>query len=786
MHVRRLIMLLLATALLTGCGARYLADGERLLYDNVLDVQMADSSSVSPEVKDALRHAENYYTERPNSKFLGIPHMRVGLWIYGAANPRHKDIFCNYLRRLGQAPRVHNPARMRQTAAQLQGLLEQKGCFGSTVTADTLKIDNHNISIAYHVAARTRYTIDEVVYRCDNPEVSRLIDDRLGESRLHAGDPYDQDNLGAERERLASDLREAGYFRASREMVSFVVDTSYSTSRLSIEVVVAARDQKVYHINNVYIYPNSTARLATDAARYDTLIHTYPLRSRTVDFQFVYDRPMSIHPQTISRAMLLFPGITYRPTYVSNTYNALLNLRNFKYINIEFTEPEASADSLPLVDAHVRLVRSNQQKLSFSVELTNASPLGGTDTAASFFGGGNVGIETALEYQHKNLFHGAELFRLKGSLLMELPKLALGGGDLAFYDRFSAFEATLESSLDMPTFLLPIHTGIVWQRVHPHTLISVGGSYQYHYYYERILGNASFGYQWSSSPTRQHQLLPVELTYVSMLHLDDAFANRLAGLSDLRLKYQYSSHFILDARYDFRHSTQRAGVRTNFRMVRLSVESAGNLLSAISRATGSETDSSGVRQLLGVPFAQYERLTGEYTRYLYHGQRSSLVLHALAGVGLPFGNSVAMPYEKSFFGGGPTSLRAWQLRRLGPGGFIGEGGMFERVGDMQLVFNIEERFPIISILEGAVFVDAGNVWLMGESDQFPGGEFRADSFFRQLAVGVGLGLRVNVSVATLRLDLAIPLVDPGFEATWRLPHWKPDQLVANLGIGYPF
>ncbi len=266
------------------------------------------------------------------------------------------------------------------------------------------------------------------------------------------------------------------------------------------------------------------------------------------------------------------------------------------------------------------------------------------------------------------------------------------------------------------------------------------------------------------------------------------FAARVEALNDLRLKYQYSDHFIMGARYSYTYSNQQFGTRHNFSIVRFSAESAGNLLSATSGLLGGTTDSNGVQHLLGSPFAQYVRFGGELTRYHYFGKRSTLVTRAMVGIGLPYGNSLAMPYEKSFFGGGPTTMRAWQLRHLGPGSYNSGSSMFERVGDLQLVVNLEGRFPIVSIFEGAVFADMGNVWLLNASDQYPGGELEWGKILEEIAIGVGVGLRVNVSIATLLVDFGIPLYDPGYDDNqrWRPSHWKFNQIVTNFGINYPF
>ncbi len=762
-----------------------MADGEHVLDRIELDVVMADSSEVTPEVRDALKKVENYYTQKPNSKFLfkGLP---IGKWIYcfsGTSN----NAWNNYMHRIGQAPVIYDESRSIRTANQIDRLLDSKGCFGSTVRFDTLAIKNYNIRIGFHVTATHRYIIDEVVYRTEDTKVRKLLHDWEAESTLKAGDPYDQEKIAAERSRIVNNLREAGYYYANNDLITFLVDTTYHNHRLSIDVMVDSRNLKVYHINNIYIYPNSTAGLRSRESAFDTLIYTYPTTSRFIDYAFVYDKPMSIKPKTISRSMTLFPGMTYRPSRVTNAYNSLLNLRNFKYINIEFSESPSSDDSLALLDAHVRLINSDQQRVSLSVELTNASPIGVQDSG-NFVSNGNLGIETSVEYQHKNTFGGAELLKVKGSLLLELPKLIFRQGSSNFHESFSTFETNLDVSLDMPVFLLPFAHKITWQRIRPHTLISLGGSYQYHNYFERMLANASFGYTWSRNRnTSQFQLLPIELTFVRLFNIDRAFAMRLDAIGDLRLVYQYSSHFIMDTRFDYAYSNQQFGTRNDFTYFHFSIESAGNLLSAIHRLSNGSTDDNNVRLMFDVPYSQYLRFNSELSHYLYHGKKNSFVSRVMVGIGLPYGNSVDMPYEKSFFGGGPTTMRAWQLRHLGPGSYTYEDYM-ERIGDLQLVVNLEERFPIVSIFEGALFADIGNVWRLNPSDYYPGGEIQLGSFLEEIAVGIGFGLRANISFATIRVDFAIPFYDPGYESgeRFRLPHWSFRQIVTNFGIGYPF
>ena len=796
------ITLLAALAILVAsCYTnRYIPDGSYRLDETEQTVEMADGSEATPEVNEALKNSGNYYVQRRNAKVFSLRWLPVGMWLYSIAKPTDSSFWGNYWRRLGEAPVIYDEEKSVRTAKQLQELLQSKGCFNSTVSFDTLNTDGKKITIGYHLTASPRFIIDEVNYHTESNAVRRLLDQWKEGSALKAGTYYDQEILASERTRLVSLLLEKGYYRASTEDITFVVDTTYLDQHLTIDVNVDSRNLSVYHINNIFIYPNSTAGLRSNESAFETSIAPfYDNRGRSIEFMLVKEKgkKMTIDSTTLFRAMMMFPGMTYRPSHITNTYNSLLNLRNFKYINIEFTESPFSSDSVPLVDAHVRLINTTQQKLSVSLELTNASPMGATDTAGNFFTAGNLGIETALEYQHKNIFGGAEILKAKGSLLLELPKFILGGNSGSFYDNFSTFEINLDASLDIPE-AFPFSDFFRLQNTRPHTLINVGGAYQYRYWFERILANTSYGYTWTTRPgssrditshrTASHQLLPIELTFVRILNLDADFALRLINVNDLRIYYQYSDHFIFDARYDFNYTNQRFGTRKNFSVFHLSLESAGNLLSLLSHMVDGNSDSNSIREFFGVPFSQYVRLGGEYTYYLYHGKRNTLVSRILLGIGIPYGNSMDMPYEKSFFGGGSTTIRAWPLRRLGPGSYDGSTLMIDRVGDLQFVFNLEERFPIAGIFEGALFTDLGNIWLYNSSDLYPGGELKWDKFLKEIAVGVGLGVRVNVSIATLRLDFAIPLYDPGFEESlrWRPPHWKFNQIVTSFGINYPF
>lgn len=782
--------------LTTGCASvdKFIQPDELVLNRNKFEVVNPDGSKPSKEIYEALDDMKKFVKQKPNTHVLGFG-PRLSMRIYCLSNPNKSNFLHNYLRRKGKAPVVFDDYAASQTCNQIESLLQSKGCFYSTVTYDTVRKGRHNIDVVYNITPSERYQIDDVSFHAYTPEVDKLLKQWKNESLIVPGDYYDQEKLTAERTRISERLRNEGYYYASPYLILFFIDTAFDDHKMSIKLdlhdpLVSDTSRRTmplqkYRIDEIFIYPNTSNSNNDADPAFDTAVTTMSFRNNTTEYKYLFNQPMTISPKVINRALFLFHRQTFRPQNISRTYNSLMGLRNFKYINIDFVESPNSCDTNRLLNAKVRLLNAKRQRLSASIEVNNSSPFG---EQGQGFMNGNFGLETKLAYNNKNLFGGAEQFKAEWSLLVELPKLIFNSDNSELGNNVSSFEHSLNLSLDLPTFLFPFTRDILWQRMRPHTLITLGSDYQLHSYFERLLFNTGFGYTWHRN-LHTHQMLPLELTFVRFFNIDSSFRSTLSSINDARIKYQYSDHFIMDARYDYVYNSQQYGTRNNFNFFHLSVESAGNLLGAIFSIAGTKTDENGIHTIFGVPFSQYLRVNSEFKHYFYIGSRSTIITRIIAGIGLPYGNSRAMPYEKSFFGGGPTTIRAWHLRRLGPGSFLSDSdNMLDRIGDIQLVANLEYRFPVVSIFEGALFADMGNVWLTNESQEFPDGQFRFDKFYKDIAVGIGVGIRANISIVTLRCDLAIPLYDPGQVSShrWRPPYWKLSQTTVNFGIDYPF
>jgi len=781
---------------------------------------MADSSSVTSEIRSALSNAPQYYLQKPNKEILFLPLKRM---LYCIPNPDDSSFWGRLWHKTGEQPVIYDRRAAAQTAAQLNTLLKTKGSFNSTVTVDTSHKGSSFVDVTYKVVASHRKTIDEVVFNSRQQDINALLQQWKNESLLKVGDYYDQELMIQEQQRIVNNLKGQGYYYANKEMVHFLVDTTYNSKSMGILLIVRIPQNAEgktgnnvlhkYHIGDIYIYPNVSTALATRENQFDTLIYPYKHLRGTSDLKFIHKDEITPSPKAISRQLFIFPGMPYRPQISSNTSNSLLGLHNFKYVDISFEESPQSTDSLKLLDARIRLLNSRRHRVSLSFELTNASDFGASSDEDNFFTSGNLGIGTSVGYENSNLFGGAEQFSLKGGLIFDFPKKVFSSQANSFYDVFSNFESDITASLDLPSFVAPFASNIVWQTFKPHTLFQISTNYLFRNIsvpYTDIEGNTiyediqlerlriggSFGYTWNQGNNIQHKFMPINLSYSKIISGDEYYYHLSELTHDIQFLYQTLDFVLLNTHYEYTYTNQDISKRKNFKYLHFSVETAGNLLNGVANLLGRDSQSDTTE---GTEFSQYFKLEGEFKQYFYLGEKNTLVLRALGGFVLPYGQSSFVPYEKMFTGGGPTTMRGWALRHLGPGqDDLTFSDYALGIAPIQLVFNIEERFPLFGIFEGAVFTDIGNVWnwadwgvntyadtYFDETYQYT---FNPMTILKGMAVDAGIGIRAKISVITLRLDLALPLYDPNYEEgkRWFTKHWDWDILALNFGINYPF
>ena len=321
----------------------------------------------------------------------------------------------------------------------------------------------------------------------------------------------------------------------------------------------------------------------------------------------------------------------------------------------------------------------------------------------------------------------------------------------------------------------------------PRTKVELSYNYQDRPYYRRDLSRATWTYSWRSMNGRyNYQLRPIDINWINVGYIDEGF---FSSLQNEYLRQSYLTQAIVGLSGSYTYNNQNKHIGGNATLLRINFESAGNLLNLLERGFSHKTEG-GYYNILGVRYSQYVRGDVSLSRKIVLGERSAIAGRIFAGVGVPYGNSTALPFDRLFYVGGSNSMRGWAPRTLGPGNTPYEETPYPvQMGDMRLEANLELRFPIWGMFHGATFLDLGNVWYLGiDKSKVPEeGIFKWDKFYKQLGLNSGLGLRVDIKFVILRLDWGIQLHNPNDPAGKRWIHdfkWKNTAL--NFGVGYPF
>ncbi len=425
------------------------------------------------------------------------------------------------------------------------------------------------------------------------------------------------------------------------------------------------------------------------------------------------------------------------------------------------------------MDAHIELSRLPVNSTSFEVEGTNSS--------------GNLGTAGNWVFKNRNLFNGAEIFDFNISLGLELQKSVLNDDDdneLNVWG-FNSFELASEIKLTVPAFLLPINQNRFSQNSRPMTRFSAGFSYQQRPDYERYISHFKLAWQWRESTYRNIEVyLPMNLVRINP---DSAFSERIQEFSRT-IRYSYEDHFIPGIGMLMQFNNQSNTNKKNYSFRTTRIELAGLSL-WVGNGFNNANDSLNGRiyKVLGINYAQYAKFDFDWRYYFRLNDQNIFAFRTFLGLGLPFGNSVILPFEKSYSAGGSNEIRAWKYRSLGPGVYD-DTLLYDKTGDIALVMNLEYRFPIVSWFKGAFFLDGGNVWLLNDNEEFSGGQFNFDTFYKQLALGTGFGLRLDFDFFILRLDASFALHDPAKPEghRWVGFYSLANHTNLNFGIGYPF
>ena len=740
-------MLAMVMALASCNTTKFVPEGQYLL--NKARVKCVDDKSVSAS------DLRSYLRQKQNTEIFGF--WKLQLHVYNTAptdttSKTNKRLARN-AHKMGEAPVIYDEELTAISMQQLRQQMNNMGYFHAEV--DTQKIiKDRKIDLTYLVTAHQPYMIRH--YTVDIPEESVRVIAEDERCKVKEGEQFSTATLDEERERISTTLRNRGYFYFEKSMLEFTADSSLNSHEVDVKIhfapYVAQLDSASlkklrtrYSVRKMYYQidydpshlPDSIV-LKRDSDRYGN--------------EYSWTGRRFLRKDALRQASRLDPGVRYAEWRVERTYARMNALAPVKYVDIAFT-PVGDT----LLDCYITISRGRLNSFAVEVEGT--------------YSAGDWGVAAGVNYTNKNIFKGAEVLTLGARASYEWR--ANGG---------RAIEAKGEAGLLFPS----------------NVKVNIAYNYQQRpEEYTRTIANAGLGYIIPRTPGSRwtHQFNLIDINYIYVPWMSDKFREQFIKKASV-LKASYEDHFILDWSYTGTFSTLNPRFpNRSYLQLALRAETAGNVLYGLAKAASLPQNESGQYMLWRIPFAQYAKGDINFT---YHGiitPEHHLVGHIGLGVAVPYLNASVLPFEKRYFGGGSNSVRGWQARTLGPGTFRGNGNTMVydlQVGDIKLDMNIEYRFKVLSFLELAAFLDAGNIWTIRDYESQPGGVFLFNEFYKQIAWSYGVGIRFDLSIFIFRVDFGVKLHDPSRIAEgkqWRTaPNglgWK-DDMTFHFAIGYPF
>lgn len=757
--------LIVFVLLLSACNTtKYVPDGEYLL----------DKFSIKTDTKEINKsELEEYLRQTPNAAVFAsvFGGFRMQLGIYNWAPKDTTKKFNRFLHKtfmkIGDPPVIYSSALTSISVQQLQRLIENKGYIHAKVESK-VETKGKKAQVEYIVTSNKPYRLHDYSIDIKNQTLTEIASD-TSKSLIRPDMLFDTDVFNSERERITSQFRKQGFYNFSKDYLTYAADSSLNSHK--IDVTLELRDYikhsndsinkiifKQYTIRKVIYYINKDAALSTDLVGKDKL-DTVQFR----DFIMVTPKERILKIDALVQNTFINPQTLYSDDAVERTYQSLNSLGPIKYVNISFKENENN-----LLDCYIIIVPSKTISLSTELEATY------TDG----FWGGAASLNTV----NRNVFKGAETL-----------SLTLRGAFEKQDSTIWAQEFGIQAGLKFPRFMLPVGSYDFKRNIHANTEFTTAISYLNRpFEFTTINAGAGINYQWNRLQYR-HVFQLFDLNYVRFTHIDPIFTSTyLSEPTPKYNPYNYKDHLIMRMGYMGSYSTFNANrPMKDYSAVRYSVESAGNLLYAMSNILGS-TKVNGAYELFNVRYSQYVK--GEYniTHHQIYDKENRFVYHLGLGLGIPYGNADVIPYEKRFYSGGANSVRGWAESQLGPGIYKRIDSKmrdFNQVGDIKLDLNMEYRTKMFWLMEGALFLDAGNVWTIKNYDETKdAGVFKFDTFANQIAIAYGAGLRFDFSFFIARVDLGIKLYDPVLSRTerWRVKPSFKDDFAFHFAIGYPF
>lgn len=739
--------------LMVACSAtKHIPEGDKLYTGARIELK-GTTELTRLEHKVLKADLQGLTRPKPNTRFLGLP-IKLNFYNFFYKSKKMRD-------RFGEPPVLLSTVDLAYNAKVLQNHSENNGFFKARVTGDTV-VKRKRAHAVYTVEAGDQYAINSVVYENDSSQLVRAIQASTDKTLLKKGDPYDLDVIKGERLRIDNHLKENGFYYFTPDYLIVKVDSTNGNHlvdmRVGIKPETPEEARQAYRINNVFIYSGFNLNVALD---------TNKRNAEFYEGYYIVDRRKRFKPRLFTQVMRFEPGDIYNRTDHNLTLNRLINLDLFKFVKNRF---EPVPDSAKL-DAFYYLTPLPRQSLRGEVNATTKSNnLNGTQFSVS--------------WSNRNRFRGGERLSISAYIGSEIQ---FGGA----WKGYNTYRSGAEANLTVPRFFVPGFPKLNTRGGYvPRTNIQLG----YDLLNRRELYTlnqyrAGLGYLWKESLQKQHEFYPIAINYVQPLNVTQKYRDSI-------IKYPYllrivDSQFIIGSTYQYTLNQITNGLlKPNSFFFNGLVDLSG-FVAGLFAKKGEDNQ----KRILNAAIDQYIKLEADFRYYRKIGLKSAWANRIITGYGKPYGNSLQLPYVKQFFIGGNNSIRAFRSRTVGPGTYplLSTTGFFpDQTGDIKLEINTEYRPHISGPLYGALFIDAGNIWLAKEDPSRPGAKFTS-KFLNELAIGAGAGIRFDITLFVIRFDVGIPLRKPWIEHPWYLnqikfhdTEWRRENIMFNLAIGYPF
>ena len=795
---------------------KYVADNEFLLEKNEIQITDKDGG-VNSDVFLKNGSFIEVVKQQPNRKILSK--FRVHLWLYNLSNEdriqksivkedqkisqlneeiKHKNnlklakdssaklkpykvrslTFGERIREAGEPPVIISNQLRNKSSNQISIFLINNGYFDNTVN-DSLKIiDDRQAEVVYSIQTGKPSFLRNINYVINDSVIGFYLDSIKSNSFLKKGDLFSTDNMDLERDRITHFLKNNGFFFFNKEFIYFSVDTIGLDHEIDVEMgiqnykhksknsdLVVERPHKQFLVNNINVNINSDDK-------YVKYFLSDTVESNSINV--INNQPIKYQKRILRNAITIKRNTYYSKKLAEDSYRRLSTLGLFSSVGITFD----TISNKSLVDANVDLITAKTQNVTLSVDGTNNE--------------GQFGIEGSMNYLHANLFHGGERFKLslKGGLESQLLVTSNEESSL-----FNTIEFGPQLHVLIPKYFLINKIQKLKKHVNGRTEITAAVNFQKRPDFTRWNQELSFGWLFHEKKSRTWHINPIALSAVNIDKTPE-FSLQIDTLNDKLIAASFQDHIIAGGVYSYEFNSQKKSNFKNEFYFKSTFECGGGMLYQFHKLINKPLNpANNSYDVLGIRYAHFQKLFLDMRYYMPISEKSKLVYRIAGGVGVPRTNlREALPFEKSFYSGGANGMRAWRARSLGPGSYYDSLQRFDKIGDIQIEGNLELRFPLSSWIEGALFVDMGNVWLLREDSIRTKGQFTKENFLNEIAVGSGIGLRLNLDFFIIRVDVAMPIKNPAVSIAnnrWVFGKSADDRqkyypVQFNLGIGYPF